>query len=153
MKSPANFKIAVQETPALKTAYRDGIQALDSRDHDRIVCKVTRNLTGSINLDATLKDSHPGVHRWDYGIGVRTGDSEVVVWVEVHPATLGDVDDVCKKHTWLRQWLQTSAPKLNLMPGRYVWVASGRVSIPANSPQRKKLALKGIAFEGRVLQL
>ena len=153
MPNSVKFKTAVQRTSVIRTAYRPGIQALRESDRARITCKLPRKLAGSIDLDTALASSHPDAHRWDYGIGIREQTSDVVVWVEVHPATSGDVDDVCRKHTWLRQWLQTSAPMLDCMRGRYVWIASGRISIPANSPQRRKLALKGITFEGRTLHL
>jgi hypothetical protein len=148
------FRSAVAGTAALKDAYRDGLQALKNADRARICCSTPRNLTGSIDLERALATSHPNDPRWDYGIGIRKGEhGEIVTWVEVHPATSHGVGEVCRKRLWLTQWLESSAPLLNRMAARYVWIASGNVALPPNSPQRKRIAANGIQFAGRILHL
>jgi hypothetical protein len=148
------FRSAVAGTAALKDAYREGLQALKKGDRARICCAAPRNLTGSVDLEKALANSHPNDPRWDYGIGIRKGDrGEIVTWVEVHSATAHGVGEVCGKRLWLTQWLESSAPLLSGMAARYVWVASGRVNLPPNSPQRRRLAANGIHFVGRVLHL
>ena len=148
------FKDAVEKTVDLAEAYMPGLQALKSVDRDRIQCKNTRNLTGSVDLDEALRDSNPNDPRWDYGIGVRkTQNSDRVIWIEVHPASSSHIQDVLNKFGWLRQWLTSSAPCLKTISTDYVWIASGKVSIPPNSPQRRKLAAQGIRFVGNRLQV
>ncbi len=105
------FEGAVQGTSALNNAYEAGLQALSRRDRGRIQCARPDDLVGSVHLDHALKASHPNDPRWDYGIGLRRpSGNEVALWVEVHPATAHGVEEVCAKHTWLRNWLSSSAP-------------------------------------------
>jgi hypothetical protein len=149
-----SFQSAVARTEALRGAYRDGLQALKRVDREKIRCANSRDLTGSVNLDEALADSHPNDPRWDYGIGVRKArGAGHVVWVEVHPATSHGAAEVCEKHSWLMKWLESSAPLLSAMTGRCVWVASGKVAIPPHSPHRRRLAAQGIHFAGRTLDL
>ena len=108
----------------------------------------------SVDLDGALRDLHPNDPRWDYGIGVRkTKNSDRVIWIEVHPASSSHIQDVLKKLEWLKEWLGSSAPRLKTISTDYVWIASGEVSISTNSPQRRKLAAKGIRFVGNRLQV
>ncbi len=148
------FKNAVEKTEGLAEAYRLGLRALKKTHRERITCKNTTNLSGSVDLDEALCDSHPDDPRWDYGIGIRDSQSsDRVTWLEVHPASSSHIQDVINKFAWLKQWLSSSAPLLNRMPAEYVWVASGGVHIPPNSPQRKKLAIQGIRFAGERLRM
>lgn len=152
--TPMGFRTAVAGTAALKDAYRKGLQALKNVDKARICCAAPRNLTGSVDLESALARSHPNDPRWDYGIGIRKAHrGELVVWVEVHPATSRGAGEVRRKWLWLTQWLRSSAPLLNGMAARYVWVASGKVALPPNSPQRRRIAANGIHFVGRILHL
>jgi hypothetical protein len=144
------FKQAVLATEALSDAYRPGLQALRNVDHAKIQCADPRSLTGSVNLDEALSQSHPNDPRWDYGIGLRKrGRSEHVIWIEVHPASSRHVQEVLSKLSWLRQWLVSSAPLLSRIPAAYVWLASGKVALSRGSPQRRRLAAAGIHFAGR----
>ncbi len=149
-----DFQHAVSCTQGLRDAYQAGLQALKNADRARLECAAPARLTGSVDLDSALAGSHPNAARWDYGIGVRKGrGSESVIWLEVHPATSHGAEEVCRKHRWLTQWLVSSAPLLARMHGQFVWVASGNVHIPLNSPHRRRLALQGIQFRGRRLRL
>ena len=142
------FQEAVVATEGLTNAYQRGLQALRRADRDRIRSSRPRNLTGSVNLDEALSETRPNDPRWDYGIGVRKArHSEVVVWIEVHPASSHHIQDVLDKLAWLKQWFVASAPRLNRMPKKYVWVASGSVHLPRH--QRRRLAAQGIHFAGR----
>jgi hypothetical protein len=148
------FKDAVIRTKGLTGAYCPGLQALKKADRNRVECKNTRSLTGSINLDETLKDSHAHKPRWDYGIGVKvTKRTDRAIWIEVHPASHHHIDEVLKKHRWLKRWLAFSAPLLNQIDAEFAWIASGKVSIPVNSPLRRKLNAQGIQFAGEHLRL
>jgi hypothetical protein len=88
------FKEAVEATPHLgAVAFHNGIRALAPADRDRIECARTRNLSGSVNIDSTLRPHFPNTRRWDYAIGYRRG-TDTVLWIEVHPASQGDISEV-----------------------------------------------------------
>lgn len=132
------FKSIVQAIPAIAGAYREGLQALESKDAGKVKPQNPRKLSGSVYLDKCLKTTNPHDARWDYVIGY----SEKAYFVEVHPANTSNVDEVVKKKKWLEVWLKTNALDLKaMMAGMgYYWIASGKVAILPNSPQARKIA-------------
>lgn len=132
------FKSIVQAIPAIAGAYREGLQALESKDAGKVKPQNPRKLSGSVYLDKCLKTTNPHDARWDYVIGYR----EKAYFVEVHPANTSNVDEVVKKKKWLDVWLKTNALDLKaMMAGTgYYWIASGKVVILPNSPQARKIA-------------
>ncbi|MCS6805600.1 MAG: hypothetical protein RMM98_11475 [Acidobacteriota bacterium] len=149
------FQEAVNLTSNLSHHYRPGLQALSDNDAARIRYTKPQQLSGSVNLDSALKESYPNEPRWDYGIGVRRSNSEVAVWVEVHPASSHSITGMLGKLEWLKSWLSNHAPALNkITQGDYYWVSTdGRIAITPNSPQAKKLAQAGLRGPMRVLRL
>ena len=149
------FKQAVEGTPEIADAWKAGLQALPAVDRQRIDVRKTRSLSGSVNLDSTLRSNYPSESRWDYGVGYRTGgrNGETVYWVEVHPATSGDVSVVLRKLDWLKQWLHDKAPKLNGMRKEFVWISSGKTSFTSSSPQAKRIAAHGFRHSGGRLRI
>lgn len=132
------FKSIVQAIPAIAGAYREGLQALESKDAGKVKPQNPRKLSGSVYLDKCLKTTNPHDARWDYVIGY----SEKAYFVEVLPANTSNVDEVVKKKKWLDVWLKTNALDLKaMMAGTgYYWIASGKVAILPNSPQARKIA-------------
>lgn len=132
------FKSIVQAIPAIAGAYREGLQALESKDAGKVKPQNPRKLSGSVYLDKCLKTTNPHDARWYYVIGY----SEKAYFVEVHPANTSNVDEVVKKKKWLDVWLKTNALDLKaMMAGTgYYWIASGKVAILPNSPQARKIA-------------
>lgn len=132
------FKSIVQAVPAIAGAYREGLQALESKDAGKVKPQYPRKLSGSVYLDKCLKTTNPHDARWDYVIGY----SEKAYFVEVHPANTSNVDEVVKKKKWLEVWLKTNALDLKAMMAgtSYYWIASGKVAILPNSPQARKIA-------------
>lgn len=134
---------------------RDGLRALGP-DSSRIRAQRARALSGSVNLDAALRGQYPNESRWDYGIGYRLGKDEVAVWVEVHPAGTSNVEEVLRKLDWLKARL-AEAPELNALTVRtdkpFRWVASGSISISANSPQARRLGISDLEPPCKVLRL
>ena len=132
------FKSIVQAVPAIAGAYREGLQALESKDAGKVKPQNPRKLSGSVYLDKCLKTTNPHDARWDYVIGYR----EKAYFVEVHPANTSNVDEVVKKKKWLDGWLKTNALDLKAMMAgtSYYWIASGKVAILPNSPQARKIA-------------
>lgn len=132
------FKSIVQAIPAIAGAYREGLQALESKDAGKVKPQNPRKLSGSVYLDKCLKTTNPHDARWDYVIGYR----EKAYFVEIHPANTSNVDEVVKKKKWLDVWLKTNALDLKAMMAgtSYYWIASGKVAILPNSPQARKIA-------------
>ena len=158
-----NFKEAVRAAPApVNRAYRSGKQALSRSYRTRVTCVDPRRLTGSIDLDSTLagEREHSNEPRWDYGIGYKpTRAAERAIWIEVHSASTKNVGEVIGKLTWLRTWLRDVAPHLKSLTVAdvrvppFVWIATGGVRIPRNSPQARRLSTEGLSMPRKVLQL
>jgi hypothetical protein len=110
--------------------------------------------TGSVDLDTAKKTVEPNSSRWDYGIGCKPDTMELAIWVEVHPASTGEVGAIINKLEWLKTWLkqdqQTDLYKLtraaqqaNIAP--FIWVhTNSGVDIREGSPQEKRLQASGI---------
>ena len=149
------FRKAVELSPSLEQAWQTGLSALRSTDRTHVRVEDTRRLTGSVDLDNTLKSTLPNEPRWDYAVGYRhtTPKGEIIYWVEVHPATDGEIKVVLKKLAWLKQWLCETAPQLNSLGREFIWVSSGKTSLTLSSPQQKKLAEHGLQHRGRVFQI
>lgn len=151
------FEEAVQAASCpINGAYHPGKQALERRHRDHVTCGDPRRLTGSIYLDAILarEPDHAQEPRWDYGLGYKPArGSEQAVWIEVHSATTREVSAVLRKLQWLCDWMTNDARQLRRLTNRsspderFVWIASGGVNIPPNSPQFRRLrqsAIKGV---------
>lgn len=136
---------------------KPGLQAIKEADRNRITCTAPRRLSGSIDLDSTLKNRYPADARWDYVIGMRRrSGSDVLRWIEVHPANSRSVSALLKKASWLKSWTEGSGmPLLDLCEGRLnlIWISTGSVAIRRGSPQQFKLAQAGIKFPVKHLEL
>jgi hypothetical protein len=97
----------------------------------------------------------PDEPRWDYAIGHQPSNytGETVYWIEIHPASSGEVDVVLRKLAWLRTWLCTSAPKLDALRREFIWISSGKTSFTLTSPQQKRFAQQGLQHKGRVFRI
>ena len=147
------FDDAVRQTPDVDGALRAGIQALSPSHRRQVRVKNARRLRGSIDVDKALSGSMPNAPRWDYGIGLSGSRDDRAVWVEFHPASSSHVDDILKKHAWLRGWLRDRAPLLSHLPREFKWVATGGVALRPGSPQRHRAAAAGIRFCGSHLAI
>ena len=133
---------------------RKGLRGIKNVDRHRVHCSNTRRLRGSVDLDGALRLSHPNDPRWDYAIGITANlGSEVVIWLEVHPASSRHVDEVLRKLQWLRNWLTDSAPTLKGLRGHFHWVATGTVAFRRGSREEKRIAEKGLRFPVKQLDL
>lgn len=148
------FRKAVRETPDLRGAWRPGLRALGT--HSRhVAANDPRTIAGSVNIEECLKKSRKAERQWDYAVGhkPRNRVTEVVYWIEVHPAYDREIKVMKEKLNSLRNWLRTSAPRLNEMDGDFVWVSSGDTSFTRGSKQVRRLADEGLSFHGSVLRI
>ena len=146
------FASASAEVPALRGNCLPGLQALKAQDRRHVTKERKTRLTVGVDIDFALAPAQPNAARWDYGIGYRQGDDELVHWVEVHPASgRSNLTEMAKKLTWLQAWLRDSG--LGKFQKRIVWVASGVASYNARHPAIKALAAKGLHFAGGHVRL
>jgi hypothetical protein len=110
-------------------------------------------LTGSIDLDAALKDDSPSDNRWDYLIGRKLTDrDDHLHCVEVHRADVGEVKAMIAKKAALDRFLVGKS--LGEMPSTFHWISTdGPVYFPGNAREVRQLALAGILAPQRVLDL
>jgi len=141
-------------------SFREGLQALKGGHRARVVCENSRRLTGSVDVDQALASRHPIDSRWDYGIGIQNPQGkERAIWVEVHPAATSNVTEVINKLRWLKNWLKTEAPGLDRLTRGiagetgFYWVATSGVNIRKGSPQARQLAVAGLDFPRRQIQI
>ena len=138
-----NFADAVQGTPELAECLGAGLQALGANRY-KIRVDVTRDLTGSIDIDACLTRRYPNAPRWDYAFGYK----DRVYYVEVHQGRTGEMQKVIAKLDWLRQWRARSATNLEDLKHRstYHWISTGRIdsAFAKNNRYRRILRQKSI---------
>lgn len=152
----SNFKAAIDESLD-KLNLLPGLQAI-IEGKSKITAQDTRNVLGSVNLDADLCLKYPQDNRVDYAVGYNSdGNIEKVYFVEVHSATASQVSVLMNKARALRDWALEKSPSLwniNKKEKKLYWVASGRVAIPRQTPQYKKIATSGlIHFPTKLLVL
>lgn len=148
------FRNAVQESPDLRGAWRPGLGALGT-DSRHVAANDPRTIAGNVHIEECLKKSRKTERRWDYAVGHKPSNrgTEVVYWIEVHPAYDHEIKVVKEKLNSLHKWLRTSAPRLNEMDSDFVWVASGDTSFTKGSKQVRRLAEEGLSFHGGVPKL
>ena len=137
------FQQAVEKVDDIKNAYRAGLHALAPADQPRILIASPRKLEGSVDIDSTTCAKYPNDTRWDYVIAY----SGLAYYVEVHPATNGEVKVMKSKKLWLQQWLKDKAEALNTYPSakpRMYWIQSGKCGLLKTSPEYKQAAVAGL---------
>jgi len=149
------FEKAVRKTPSIRDAYRRGLNALRGTDRAHIAVDDTRLLTGSVDLDTTLRSLYPNESRWDYGVAhKKRRQAERVYWIEIHPATNAThIAEVESKFDWLNHWLANEGALLNSFEKRFIWVSTGRTEFSPTSPHRRRLAAQGLVLSGREFRI
>lgn len=148
------FQAAVGITPEIQDAYHPGLQALSQSNRSHVQAGQSRKLTGSVDLDDTLRSIYPNDPRWDYAIGYQSdAENEIIYWLEIHPATDAEVRVVLQKLDWLRNWMKEMAPALCDFTGKYVWLSSGKTAFTPSGMHKKKLAQKGLIHAGQRIRL
>lgn len=147
-----SFKKSVDEVLGHGVCKR-GLGGLKAADAAHVTVATPRALLGSADVDEARTAADPNGSRWDYLIGLRRGSQHHACWVEVHPASgCNNVTEIERKLDWLKAFLH-EAPALAAYPRDVVWIASGRSSFNARSPQIKALASQGCRFAGGHLKL
>jgi len=151
-KKSLTFEDAVKKIPGLEKSFCSELLALKRIHRKMIICSRPGIVSGSIDLDSSLERKFPDACRWDYGIGVNLrGNPERIDWIEIHSANSDhNISEMFKKVEWLIGWINEYARVLLFFQSRrFVWIASGSISFQAGSPQRRRIAQKGLIFSGR----
>ena len=146
-----NFTDAVRSVPEIAECLKNGLQALERQDKNKIKVNASRDLKGSVYIDKCLERRYPNASRWDYVFGYK----DRIYYVEVHPAdNTRKVREVTTKLQWLKQWRKLSAKNLEGLESQstYHWISTGKT---ASSVKRGKylqmLAQNGIRGPDSVL--
>lgn len=135
---------AADKTPDVKGYFRKGLSAVKGSEREKFVFPDTRRLTGSIDIDSATKEIYPEDNRWDYAVEY----ADETFFIEVHPCSTSDVGTVIKKVRWLKSWLKTKAPDIDILKPKdkpaYHWIATGGVAITKGSKYERMLALNNI---------
>jgi hypothetical protein len=144
------FNAAVIGTPELSLHLQIQLNALSKAHQNSIIVNNLKKITGSLNIDVALQSSNPHDNRWDYAIGYLINSNEDKgFFVEFHKAIVDEVNIVIKKKQWLVTWMRGKQID-NLLQKVFVWVSSGGINIPENSPQRRIINMNGILLRRRL---
>ncbi|MCP4702937.1 MAG: hypothetical protein GY862_39660 [Gammaproteobacteria bacterium] len=139
------FKQAIRNTPDLQPCFQQNLAALGANaNHIRIHAGT---VSGSVDMDACLRQALPNEPRWDYAFGMFfSRGNEKIYYIEVHPGLADRVEGVKNKFYWLLEWLGQNAPALSnhLNASEFYWIASGGLRISPNTPQAREIAELGI---------
>lgn len=130
----------VTSHPKLSGAWRVGLRGIKGVDRARLTLSDPLCCGGSADIDAHRAPHEPQAPRWDYVLDY----AGCCHFIEVHPATTGEVGPVLAKFEWLKALLAEQT-RTHACPGcQFHWVASGRVAITPNSQQQRRLARSGL---------
>lgn len=142
-KEGKTFRQAIESTPDTASCFRQGLTALGPY-RNRIEVGNTRQLEGSLDIDACTTALYPQSNRWDYVFGYK-GEA---YFVEVHSANSGEVRTVLRKLQWLKDWLHEKAPEINRLKAKsrppFYWIQSKGFAIPKTSHQFRAAEREGL---------
>lgn len=131
----------VMETPELKACLKNGSSVISSTNKGKFT--FNSSVKGSIDLDKCFKTSYPSENRWDYLI--MTASQTEGYFVEIHPASTGEVDKIIKKKEWLKNRIIANYfSSIRNQKYKIVWLATGSVHITRGSSQARKCAQAGL---------
>mgnify|MGYP006872984833 CR=1 FL=1 len=142
MVNMISFKNTIERIPDISCGFRNGLGALGANSRYVTVAS-TRLLEGSVDIDGCTEKAYPHENRWDYVISY----SGKAFFLEVHPATEGEVKVIAAKRVWLLSWLKQKADALNSYPmgtPRLTWVHSGKCGLSKTSTEYRRAALMGL---------
>lgn len=145
-----SFTDVVHCIPDIAECLKAGLQALGANS-SKVEVRTTRELTGSVDIDACLARRYPNAPRWDYVFGYK----DRVYYIEIHPAgSTSEVKRVTAKLGWLKQWRKRSAQSLEALEycSTYHWISTGKTaSSVKRGKYRQILAQNGIRGPNSVL--
>jgi hypothetical protein len=143
-KKKPSFKEAVAATPDVCKCHKDGKQAILKAERNKVELSDPQKCGGSLFIDGCLvtQNKYSNANRWDYAIDY----SGEVYFFEVHTASDSEVSTVLRKLQWLKDWLNNSAPNINLLKSKspFYWIQSNGYHISKNSKYERQAIQSGI---------
>jgi len=130
-----------------------GLQGLKPAHRAQVRVDRTRDLLGSIDLDACHQAREPNAPRWDYLIGWCNAQTqeEHLYFLEVHQAKPEAVSQVLRKKKWVVQKIRGRAPARK--KHFFCWATTRKTTLLKHSAALRKLAQQGIIFVGYRLHI
>ena len=122
---------------------------MKAADRKRIDPAVRERFVDGIDADEALRLAHPTERRWDYVLGDEKGGQ--LVGIEPHPAASGEVSSVIDKKRNAERWLGDHLREGRRV-ARWLWVGTGKTSLPLGDKVRLRLAQQGIRFVGKAVK-
>ena len=139
------FEDVIKTVTDIADAYCPGVKALGAYTA-YVKTKLPRLIEGSVDIDACTEKLYPNANRWDYVISFKGK----AYYLEVHPATAGEVRNVVAKKAWLVDWLGKKAKALDAYPSakqKFTWVPSGKFGLSKTSREYRMIATRGLRLE------
>ncbi len=146
-----SLQVAIDRIPALAGRSEPGLQALGSNSQ-YVSPGDTRLCHRSLDVDAALAAQQPQANRWDYAI--EYGGN--LYFLEVHPASTGEVTVLLAKLRWLKNWLSGAGAPVDALPkgtASFRWAATGTIAILRGSQQARQLAQSGLKGPEKLVRL
>lgn len=146
------FEEQVNQIEELRGSFHRGLGALGSSDREKIRPKDTRACCGSVNLDDNLRRRFPNAPRWDYCICYTNRN----YFVEIHPGSTSEVEQVLRKLEWLKNWLRGDGKPLRegmATKKPFHWVFTKKCAVKPGDRYARKLAKAGLWPLKNVLRL
>lgn len=132
--------IAIEAAEHLRR--RSGLAAVTKHEGKKRIIQGQGRVLGSVAIDEDCCQAFPNDARWDYVLGV-SAEAAIAFFVEVHSAETSAVSKMHDKLVWLLDFLSREPQeRLQRLPREVRWIASGRVNIPENTPQCRRLRMK-----------
>jgi|JI10StandDraft_1071094.scaffolds.fasta_scaffold338215_2 hypothetical protein len=131
--------------PKIETFIKNGKQAIKSEYQNKLSASNSKIFKFSIDLEDFYKSLKEKGNYWDYLIVIlQTNEIEKAIYIEFHPAENNkNIKEIIAKLKWLE--IKANELELKKYSQKRFWIASGKVTIPANTKERKQLALLGIS--------
>jgi hypothetical protein len=127
------------------------LDALEKAHRSNLIDAKRKLALFSADIDKQTQKLAPNSNRWDYLVWFKTAkklENEVMA-LEVHSAYDSQVSTVIKKKEWAEIFLREET---DIKVNRWVWAASGKISILKTSRFARNLAKNGIEFPVKIVK-
>ena len=125
----------IQSIQYLSQYYQNGKGAIKGEHRRKI--EVTEQPFGSINLDPLIKAWDASEKEWDYLVTINS----TLVFIEIHPATQKNIQDIIEKYKSLTKFIQQKIPQILIpnLKNKYVWISTSGMHFPKSGKGYKLL--------------
>lgn len=140
---PSKLMSICESNTSLHPYCKPGLQAIKTQYLKKIKVPDKKRYGSSIDFDEALKKDFHNDYRWDYGFEYDGN----FIFLEFHPAQTSEIDKICKKASFIRNWLLANCPEILNLPKfekydrQFYWVATGNndIRLTPKGSQSKKI--------------